>query len=155
MVDVFERKSMVRVLILIVSLAVFSFSNQVNSKAHRVLKKYYNHEVLLSYDSYTNNGTLYTVDGKNDWVFIGVSKSKFEDFHYMCILDDKKRISLVRILIYRENYGGEIGSHRWLRQFTGQTRPKFIIDAISGATISVRSIQTSINNLIIQLNNDT
>ena len=146
---------MVRVIILLTSLAFFSFTNQVNSKAHRVLKKHYNHEVLLSFDSYTNDGALYTVDGKNDWVFIGVSRSKFEDFHYICILEDKKRISLVRILIYRENYGGEICSHRWLRQFIGQTRPKFMIDAISGATISVRSIQTSINNLIIQLNNDT
>ena len=108
--------------------------------------------MLLSFDSYISNGTLYTVDGKNDWVFIGVSKSKFEDFHYMCILDSKKRISLVRILIYRENYGGEICSHRWLRQFTGQTRTKFMIDAISGATISVKSIQLSINNLINDLN---
>ena len=157
--SVLKRESMVRILILLTSLAFFSFTNldytinsKVNSKAYRQLSKYYGHEVLLSRQYDINNGVLYKIDGKRDRVFIGVSRSKFEDFHYMCILDEQKRISLVRILIYRENYGGEIGSHRWLRQFIGQTRPKFMIDAISGATISVISIQTSINNLTIQLN---
>jgi Na+-transporting NADH:ubiquinone oxidoreductase subunit NqrC len=54
-------------------------------------------------------------------------------------------------LIYRENYGGEIGSKRWLKQFIGMTEPKNYVDGISGATISVNSMKYSINKLIKSL----
>jgi Na+-translocating ferredoxin:NAD+ oxidoreductase RnfG subunit len=55
--------------------------------------------------------------------------------------------------VYREEYGGEIGSSRWLRQFNGlsgtdRVSPKTNIDAISGATISVRSMTRSVDNLL-------
>mgnify|MGYP000338701809 FL=1 len=56
-------------------------------------------------------------------------------------------------MIYREEYGGEIGSTRWLRQFIGKTiqdnlEYKNNIDAISGATISVRSMINATNNVL-------
>ena len=59
-----------------------------------------------------------------------------------------------KVLIYREEYGGEIGSKRWLKQFNGKssTSDEVIygdnIVPISGATISVRSMTRSINDLL-------
>ena len=62
-----------------------------------------------------------------------------------------------KVLIYREEYGGEIGSKRWLRQFNGKsidTKEMVYgnhIVPISGATISVRSMTNSMNDLLMSL----
>ena len=59
-------------------------------------------------------------------------------------------------MIYREEYGGEIGSRRWLKQFIGKTQNDQFrygdnIDAIAGATISVRSMTNAMNDLMQSL----
>jgi major membrane immunogen (membrane-anchored lipoprotein) len=58
--------------------------------------------------------------------------------------------------VYREDYGSEIGSKRWLKQFLNKTpEDRFVyrqnIAAISGATISVKSMTNAMNNLMISL----
>jgi Na+-translocating ferredoxin:NAD+ oxidoreductase RnfG subunit len=62
-----------------------------------------------------------------------------------------------KILAYREEYGGEIGSKRWLSQFDGKSGDETLeyqknIDAISGATISARSMTMAMNNLLKTIN---
>ena len=131
---------------------ILTFGNFAEKRAYKVLGKYYENEViLLKTNTNVPNGTLYEVAGKTDKVYIGYSPSKFDDFDYMVLFDSSSKIKLVRVLIYRENYGGEIGSKRWLRQFIGMTEPKNYVDAISGATISVNSMKYSINKLIKSL----
>ena len=131
---------------------ILTFGNFAEKRAYKVLGKYYENEViLLKTNSNVPNGTLYEVAGKTDKVYIGYSPSKFDDFDYMVLFDSANKVMLVRVLIYRENYGGEIGSKRWLKQFIGMTEPKNYVDAISGATISVNSMKYSINKLIKSL----
>ena len=67
--------------------------------------------------------------------------SKFDEFDYSVIYDGQISIKNVKILAYRENQGGEIGSKRWLKQFIGKSSDDPIalyedIQGISGATIS-------------------
>ena len=55
--------------------------------------------------------------------------------------------------MYREDYGGEIGSKRWLKQFNGKGKNDNIeyekdIIAISGATLSAKSMTVAMNNLL-------
>lgn len=131
---------------------ILTFGNFAEKRAHKVLSKYYENEVvLLKTKANVPNGTLYEVAGKTDKVYIGYSPSKFDDFDFMVLLDCNNKVKLVSVLIYRENYGGEIGSKRWLKQFIGMTEPKNYVDAISGATISVNSMKYSINKLIKSL----
>ena len=71
----------------------------------------------------------------------------------MVIFDANLEVIHSKVLIYREEYGGEIGSKRWLEQFIGKTGQDRVdhetnIDGISGATISVRSMTTSMDNLL-------
>ena len=59
-------------------------------------------------------------------------------------------------MIYREDYGGEIGSKRWLKQFIGKKASDKIeyekdIIAISGATISANSMTLAINYFLQNL----
>lgn len=121
-------------------------------RTYKVLHKYYGEEVLLSKNHRVlPSGNLYSIDGKQDYVYIGKAKSKFEDFDYMVILH-KKTIKYIKILVYRENYGGEVCSRRYLeRNYIGRDTPKPFVDAISGATISVKSLNYSINTLIKSL----
>lgn len=127
------------------------FNWNLVGKAEKHLSKYYDTEVILSEGYPFNDGNIHRMLHTTDFVYIGKGRSKFEDFDFMVLFDESKTIKLVKVLVYRENYGGEIGSKRWLRQFIGLNKPKYMVDAISGATISVHSMKMSINNLIKEL----
>lgn len=121
----------------------------LEKKATKALAKYYDRDVILI-DTFRRDldGTLFYVSSTDDKVFIGHARSKFDTFDYMVLLDKDNIIKLVRILVYREDYGGEVGSRRWLRQWIGVKEPKTFVDAISGATISINSLKYSINKLL-------
>ena len=137
---------------LILILLLLTFSSNIEKRACKTLSKFYGEDiVLLKTKINVPNGSLYEVGGKTDKVYIGFSPSKFDNFDFMVLLDADNKIKVVRVLIYRENYGGEIGSKRWLKQFIGMTEPKNYVDAISGATISVNSMKYSIKKLIKSL----
>ena len=58
-----------------------------------------------------------------------------------------------KVLIYRENYGRQIGSQRWLKQFIGLTPNDELtygknIDAIAGATISASSMTRATDEVL-------
>lgn len=135
-----------------VSLFIVFFSFSLEKRTYRQLYKHYGEEVYIEQtDIQVPNGKLYNILGKEDRVYIGFAPSKFENFDFMVLLDKNNKVKLVRVLVYRENYGSEIGSKRWLKQFIGITEPKQFVDAISGATISVNSMKYSINKLIKSL----
>ncbi len=72
-----------------------------------------------------------------------------EYFDYYCILDRDGKIILVSIFNYQSSHGQQVRSKGWLKQFkdyggnTGLTYGKNI-QAISGATISARSLTEDI-----------
>ena len=62
-------------------------------------------------------------------------------------------VAKIKILIYREDHGGEIGSKRWLKQFNGTTigtnlKYQKDIAAISGATISAKAMTNEVNKVL-------
>ncbi len=90
------------------------------------------------------------------YAYISKAPSKTDDFDYLVLLNKDLVITKTKVLIYREDYGGEIGSKRWLKQFIGKnTTDELIyqdnIVAISGATISVRSMTKAVNDLLASL----
>jgi len=96
------------------------------------------------------------------YAYIATALSKTDTYEYLVLLDTRLIIAKTKVLIYREDYGSEIGSKRWLKQFIGKsykntlTYQKDII-AISGATISASSMTMAINtflrNVVILHNN--
>ena len=86
------------------------------------------------------------------YAFADQAPSKTAKFDYLVIFDQEWTVLNSKVLVYREEYGGEIGSKRWLKQFLGKTPNDRVdmetnIDAISGATISVRSMTLAVDNL--------
>ncbi|MDU8885414.1 FMN-binding protein [Yeosuana sp. MJ-SS3] len=90
------------------------------------------------------------------YAYISKAPSKTAEFDYLVLFDKELFVLKTKVLIYREEYGGEIGSRRWLKQFNGKSKADEVIFeenivAISGATISVRSMTKAINNLLKSL----
>ncbi|MGB1971889.1 MAG: FMN-binding protein [Flavobacteriaceae bacterium] len=90
------------------------------------------------------------------YAFLGTAPSKTDTFEYLVLFDPTFIIKKASVLVYREDYGGEIASKRWLSQFVNkQDKSTFVygdnISAISGATISVQSMTTSMNHVFSSL----
>jgi len=79
------------------------------------------------------------------------------EFDYLIILGLDLKIIDSKVLVYRENWGGEIGSKRWLKQFKNKGKDDSLkymkdISAISGATISVKSMIETVNLFLDSVN---
>jgi len=74
---------------------------------------------------------------------------EFEEFTFLTIYNLSGVIEHIRILDYNSEYGYEIASVAWLRQFFHKPGVKFTlgdnIDAISGATVTVKSLISTVN----------
>lgn len=91
--------------------------------------------------------------GTIGYAFTDQAPSKTAKFDYLVVFDKDVKIVNTKVLVYREDYGGEIGSRRWLKQFLGKTGGDHVsvktnIDVISGATISVNSMTKSMDSLL-------
>ncbi len=90
------------------------------------------------------------------FAYVGEAPSKTDTFDYLVLFNNQLVVKDVKVLIYREDYGGEIGSKRWLSQFVGKgIVQEFVVSdnivAISGATISVMSMTRAINAVFTAL----
>ena len=54
------------------------------------------------------------------YVYMSKASSKTAQFDYLVILDKDLIVAKTKVTAYREEYGGEIGSKRWLKQFIGK-----------------------------------
>ncbi len=159
-------------LLIVLLFTAFIIPEKVIKKADKVIEKYYEIEefsketiqVSEKINSMTpsefGKSNFFSIHKGNQLLgygYIGSAPSKTADFDYLILFDSDLIIIKSKVLIYREEYGGEIGSKRWLRQYNGESinSNKLIygqhIIPISGATISVRSMNNSINELLVSL----
>ena len=144
----------------------FAIGQKIDKKVGKEIQKIFsinNFDVKKTinqdFEDYLSN-RLMSIYSNNDvigYAYIDTAPSQTKYFDYLVLFDKEIVIKSIKILIYREDYGSEIGSKRWLKQFIGKSLyHKFVyrknIAAISGATISVNSIIDAINELIIYLN---
>ena len=96
-------------------------------------------------------------EGLLGYYYFGQAFGKVDYFDFIVIFDADLIISKVKILVYREDHGGEIRSKRWLKQFKGKSKNMDLkyqtdIAAISGATISAKSMTNEINKVLKTIN---
>ena len=105
------------------------------------------------------NNSFYSIikNSKSEaYLFLSKGKGKMNVFDYMVVFKKDLSILKVKVLVYREEYGGEIGSGRWLKQFIGKSDPAKMkfghdIQNISGATISARSLTEDVKKVTRQV----
>jgi hypothetical protein len=148
---------------------LFEIPEKVLKKAEKEIDKFYGisdftkEEIVISATDESNtpadfsSGNLFHIlskDGELGYGYIGNAPSKTATFDYLVLFDKNWIITKTIVLIYREEYGGEIGSKRWLEQFTGGSSEiipiKYVEDIIpiSGATISAQSMTRAVNELL-------
>ena len=88
------------------------------------------------------------------YLILDEAPGKIEKFLYAVYLDQTGVIVDVDVLVYREDYGGEIDFPAFRRQFRGKKEPREVvfgrsIQNITGATISVRSITYGVRDILV------
>ena len=148
----------------LISFQLSAQSPRLLKKATKLIEKTYAvDDIQLKHKEFQTNsvvGDFYKIIDSNQllgYAFIGTAPSKTDTFEYLVVFDLSLVIKKVNVLVYREDYGGEIGSNRWLRQFVGKARSTDLavgknIAAISGATISVYSMTNAVNQLLNEMN---
>lgn len=91
------------------------------------------------------------------YVYLGEAPSMKSVFDYIVLFDPDFTIKKSKVLIYREDYGQQIGSQRWLKQFIGLSindTPVYgqNIDAISGATVSASNMTRAVDYVLKSIN---
>lgn len=149
----------------------FGLSAKLQKKVDKVIKSTFEVE-SFSFNAFTispkiteevpskfqsdNFFEIKTSDKLLGYAYVAKASSKTADYDYLVLIDAELVVVKAKVLIYREEYGGEISSRRWLRQFIGKTQDDEFrygdnIDAIAGATISVRSMTNAMNDLMKSL----
>jgi hypothetical protein len=77
-----------------------------------------------------------------------------EPISFATFFDAEGRVTRVEVVAYREPYGDGVRAERFRKQFVGRTaqskfRPGDDIDAISGATISSRSLCVGVERAVV------
>jgi len=88
--------------------------------------------------------------------YFGSAFGKTDEFDFVVIFDKDLIIKKIKVVAYREDYGMEIGSKRWLNQFNDlkggdQVVYQKDIKAISGATLSAKAMTKAVNDLLQSL----
>ncbi|MCF7560271.1 FMN-binding protein [Sabulilitoribacter multivorans] len=159
------------ILVTTVLMMFFGLPKNIQKKVDNEIKDNFNIEVfnlnefivpsdiVKEVPSQFNNNNLFKIETNNGllgYAYVAKAPSKTAQFDYLVLLDKDLIVLKTKVLIYREEYGGEIGSKRWLRQFIGKKEGDQLsygdnIIAISGATISVRSMTNAMNDLLQSL----
>jgi Na+-translocating ferredoxin:NAD+ oxidoreductase RnfG subunit len=161
------KKSVLLIVLLIVA-SSFTTSNRVEKLIQKEIKS------VFKVDSYTkqiinisneineslplkmNSENFFKINSEDNFLgyyYLGKAYGKADYFDFIVIFDKNLIVSKIKILVYREDHGGEIGSRRWLKQFIGKTFTNKLkyqkdIAAISGATISAKAMTNEINKLL-------
>lgn len=126
--------------------ASFSPSDLAQKRAKVTIEKMFGKEIdLRSFESNPNYYSIYKNDSLIAYYCIENAPSKHDEFEFLVVYDTALNIQKVQVLVYREDYGFEIKSKRWLQQFC--TRKVDSVQAISGATISVNSLKSAVERL--------
>ncbi len=165
-------KNTILILLIVLISTSFIIPDKTLKKADKVIAKFYEidefSKEIISISEENNKkttsefgeGNLFKIASESKLLgygYIGSAASKTAEFDYLVLFDKDFIITKSNVLFYREEYGGEISSKRWLKQFIGKSSSseeliygKNIVP-ISGATISVRSMTKAINDLLISI----
>lgn len=88
--------------------------------------------------------------------YLGEAPSMKDVFDYVVLFTPDLSVKKAKILIYREDYGRQVGSQRWLKQFIGRKAGESLgygtdIDGISGATISAKSMTLAVDQVLASM----
>ena len=93
-----------------------------------------------------------TIAGETKYVVLDNVIGKVQPMTFMVVFNQYFSVDYIELLKYRESHGYEVGYRSFLNQFQGKTEKSDLvvgkdIDGISGATISVHSMNRGVKKL--------
>ena len=120
------RPTIILVLFVSISMAFTSDGDQLEKKVNKTLHALWPDDAILKVTIHSEHlldqeSAYRLVKGEElvGYYVIDKARSKFDVFDFMVVFDPAGNILQPAVLIYREDYGGEICSKRWLKQFIG------------------------------------
>ena len=151
------RLILISLLFLVTSISLNAKAPEVTRKFEKELSKHFESESIktVKIKELSKNYDLFfnVFDGNNNLgiVVLTSAPGRFDRFDYMIIYNQNLEIELIKILVYRSDYGSEITAKRWLSQFYSKQIDSLKygsdIQAISGATFSVSSLTKNVNRI--------
>jgi hypothetical protein len=148
---------------LALSISLFGQNKEAQKKFEKEIVSYFGSgEVKMQ--EVTNSETndkIYRLTRNNSftgYAILASAKGRMESFDIMVIYNTHSEVEFIKVLVYRSSHGQEITNKNWLKQFyakTGLFTYGKDIQAISGATLSAKSITEKINNLTILVTEQT
>jgi len=158
----------------------FCFSSKITNKTEQQLNEYFPENISIEWTNYKipkdikktiqksvkqkffrDNVNLWTVTDKDSLTYYAILDNvigKTMPITFLCVFNDSAMVEHSSIIKYREPYGGEVGSRKWLNQFASYTDSSSYkvgkdISGISGATLSVNSVTKGIHKLSMLVHN--
>jgi electron transport complex protein RnfG len=108
---------------------------------------------VVIYVGTSGTGGATVVDG---YAVVVDEVGQHEPITFGVLTDKDGRVVRIEVMAYREAYGAEVRSQRFLRQYQGRTltdldQPSGDVDAISGATISCNSTRRAVKRALQQI----
>ena len=135
---------------------------ELTKKVKKELGKYFNsNNIELLEIKEISNGKDIFYKAMNQGKEVGIvvlssAKGRFDKFDFMVVYNADLQIELIKILVYRSQYGSEVTGKRWLSQCYGRKEDSLKygsdVQAISGATFSAISMTKNINRINKMLN---
>ena len=132
-----------------INLFKYQIPKQIKTKIQKNVKqKFYRDQINIWKINLKNSNIHYA--------FLDNTLGKSMPITFLLIINDDGTIHHTEVIKYREAYGGEIQNKNWLFQYFGRNiNSSFLIgkeiNAISGATISINSLNKSIQKLLLLL----
>ena len=131
--------------------SIYKIANKdIKEIQNTVRQKFFRKEV--------NTWIITDSDSSKYYAILDNVKGKTMPITFLTIFDQNKNVKDISIIKYRESYGGEISSKKWLKQFDAYNDSSNYtvgkeISGISGATISVHSVSKGIRKLSMLIHN--
>ena len=130
----------------------WEYDKKYKTIINKSITKIFNNQVYKLEELKNINDPYYIIKEEEKilgYIVVANAPSKFHKFDYYIVFNENVEILKIEVLKYRENYGAEICSKRWLKKFINISTNSYTeynqkIDAISGATISVNSIKKDV-----------
>ncbi|MGM0408416.1 MAG: FMN-binding protein [Bacteroidota bacterium] len=126
------------------------------------LAKFYNNKAIETVKIDDISGTedqyfnIFDDQEKQGVAVLTSAAGRFDRFDFMIVFNPDLQIKHVKVLMYRSQYGAEITSKNWLKQFYKRKNADFRygddIQALSGATLSAQSLTQKINRIKQNIN---
>lgn len=151
----------ISLLIISLTIAALSINKETKKMIDKEITKVFKTETYsLEAASFSKtkeiNGEFFIIKSNKAIGYLYLGKI-LENSEYFLIFNQNKMIEKIKISSYKEDYGLEMCSNAWLKQFVNKDEKKNYcigknINAISGATVSSKEVTEDINRINIFLN---